>query len=39
VWQTLGLVLVGAEDPVCGNIRTFWYSFVDPLYSRQQSKN
>jgi hypothetical protein len=34
VWQTLGLVLAGLEDPIRSNIRTFWYNFVDPLYSR-----
>jgi len=36
VWQTLGLVLAEVEDPVCGNIRSFWYQFVDPLYSRHK---
>ena len=36
VWQTLGLVLCGAEEPIRGNIRTFWYNYVDPLYSRHK---
>lgn len=36
VWQTLGLVLCGAEDPIRGNIRSFWYNYVDPLYSRHK---
>lgn len=36
VWQTLGLVLCGAEEPIRGNIRTFWYNHVDPLYSRHK---
>jgi hypothetical protein len=34
VWQTLGLVLAGLKDPLRSNIRSFWYEFVDPLYSR-----
>ena len=34
VWQTLGLVLCEKEDPVKGNIRGFWYNFVDPFYSK-----
>lgn len=36
VWQTLGLVLCGEEDPCHGNIRSFWYNYVDPLYSRHK---
>lgn len=36
VWQTLGLVLAGIEEPVRGNIRSFWYNFIDPLYSRHK---
>lgn len=34
VWQCIGLVLCGDEDPVNGNLRGFWYSFVDPIYEQ-----
>lgn len=36
VWQTMGRILAGNEDPIEGNLRGFWYTFVDPLYSRHE---
>ena len=32
VWQALGLILCGREDPLRGNLRSFHYRFSDPLY-------
>lgn len=32
VWQALGLILCGREDPLRGNLRSFHYRFSAPLY-------
>jgi len=32
IWQSLGLILSGDEEPLNDNIRGFWYTICDPLY-------
>lgn len=32
IWQALGLILCGQEEPLNDNIRGFWYGIADPLY-------
>ena len=34
IWQSMGLILAGVEDPPMGNLRSFWYQFADPIYTR-----
>ena len=36
VWQSMGQILVGDEDPLMGNLRSFWYKFADPVYVRNE---
>lgn len=36
VWQCLGLILCGREDPLMGNIRSFWYKFADPVFVKNK---
>ena len=33
VWQSMGLILCGREDPLKGNLRSFHYRFSGPIYS------
>ena len=35
VWQMLGKILAGEEEPINGNLRSFWYQIADPLYLRK----
>lgn len=36
VWQSMGLILVGKEDPIEGNVRSFWYTFANPVYGHHR---
>lgn len=35
-WQSMGQILAGDEDPLMGNLRSFWYKFADPVYVRHR---
>lgn len=34
LWQTLGCILCGEIEPLNGNVRGLWYTYVDPLYQQ-----
>lgn len=36
VWQIMGLILAGQEDPLEGNLRGFWYQYANSLYTQNQ---
>ncbi len=36
VWQMLGKILAGVEEPIEGNLRSFWYTIADPFYQRKE---
>lgn len=36
VWQCLGLILCGQEEPLKGNLRSFDYRFTKPIYGRNE---
>lgn len=34
LWQTLGCILCGETEPLNGNVRGLWYTYIDPLYQQ-----
>jgi hypothetical protein len=36
IWQTLARILCGDDEATGGNIRSFWYAYVDPLFTKAQ---
>ena len=34
IWQSLARIICGNIEPPAGNVRSFWYGFVEPLFNQ-----